>query len=637
MRRVGAGAVIAVVWCAASSADFIQEGGRLVGTGAAGVASQGSSVALSADGNTAIVGGPYDNDSSGAAWVFTRSGGAWSQQGDKLVGSGAVAPSQQGWSVALSGDGNTAIVGGRSDNGGVGAAWVFTRTDGVWSQQGDKLVGTDVSGSEYFGTSVAISADGATAIVGGPSSGWFGGAAWVFTRAGGVWSQQGSKLAGDGTGLGAAVAISGDGNTAAVLALNANPFTGLDPTPNAVLVFTRTSGAWSQQGGPLVGDDAPGVYGHAGSVAISGDGNTVMIGRAGYNSYNAAAGAIWVFTRQAGGWSQQAAKLVGTGALGYAAQGCAVALSRDGNTAIAGGPNDDDGAGATWIFTRSGGAWWSQQGDKLIAEHDAASLAHQGTAVAISADGLTALVGGPSTNPGGAAWVFTASSFTVWVPVASHTSGLNGSEWRSDLGLLNPGTAPANVDLQFYGGSGLTGGTISLPAGAQTVMTDVVEQLGGSGSGAIQIVSDHPVTVASRTYSQISATARCYAGGTQGQDYPALSANHGLVAGQSGYLGGLTENASYRCNIGVVNLGAGDATVVVELFDSAGVSLASYAVPLAAGQWSQRTQPFRNVAGVTPIDHGYARVTVQSGLGVFALASVIDNITNDPTTVIVQQ
>ena len=73
-------------------------------------------VPWSADGNTAIVGGPYDNSQAGAAWMHTRSSsGAWSQQGSKLVGTGAIAgspPPQQGYSVAISGDGNTAIVGG---------------------------------------------------------------------------------------------------------------------------------------------------------------------------------------------------------------------------------------------------------------------------------------------------------------------------------------------------------------------------------------------------------------------------------------------------------------------------------------------------------------------------------------------
>jgi hypothetical protein len=96
---------------------------------------------MPADGNTAIVGGGADNGNVGAAWVYTRSGGVWNQQA-KLVGTGAVGPNvDQGYSVALSSDGNTAIIGGRGDNNGVGAAWVFTRSGGVWTQQGSKLVG----------------------------------------------------------------------------------------------------------------------------------------------------------------------------------------------------------------------------------------------------------------------------------------------------------------------------------------------------------------------------------------------------------------------------------------------------------------------------------------------------------------
>jgi FG-GAP repeat len=97
---------------------------KLVGTGEVGAAVQGFSVALSADGNTAIVGGPGDNSFVGAAWVYTRSGGVWTQQ-QKLVANNAVGAAQQGLSVALSADGNTAIVGGPFV--GIGAAWVFVQ------------------------------------------------------------------------------------------------------------------------------------------------------------------------------------------------------------------------------------------------------------------------------------------------------------------------------------------------------------------------------------------------------------------------------------------------------------------------------------------------------------------------------
>jgi hypothetical protein len=150
-------------------AQFSQQGPKLVGTGGVLSTTQGKAVALSGDGNTAIVGGPPDNSDIGAAWVFTRSNGVWTQQGNKLVGTGATgAQPNLGYSVALSADGNTAIVGAPYDgfdsacNCGVGGAWVFTRSNGVWTQQGDKLLGTGAPGKAKQGTSVALSADGAS-------------------------------------------------------------------------------------------------------------------------------------------------------------------------------------------------------------------------------------------------------------------------------------------------------------------------------------------------------------------------------------------------------------------------------------------------------------------------------------------
>src|ERR1017187_4974771 len=146
-------------------AQFTQQGGKLNASDAVLISEQGSSGALSADGSTALVGGPFDNPgigASGAAWVYLRnSAAAWAQQGLKLVGNGGVTPSQ-GSSVALSADGNTALVGGPQDESSAagGAVWVFTRTNGAWSQQGSKLVPSDPSGSfDEVGTSVALAAD----------------------------------------------------------------------------------------------------------------------------------------------------------------------------------------------------------------------------------------------------------------------------------------------------------------------------------------------------------------------------------------------------------------------------------------------------------------------------------------------
>jgi hypothetical protein len=115
------------------------------------------------------VGGSADNLNLGAAWIYTRSNGIWTQQGNKLVGTDAVGNASQGYSVGLSGDGNTAIVGGPIDTRDTGAAWVYTRNNGVWTQQGAKLVGTGVTGypTPAQGSSVALASDGNTAIVGG--------------------------------------------------------------------------------------------------------------------------------------------------------------------------------------------------------------------------------------------------------------------------------------------------------------------------------------------------------------------------------------------------------------------------------------------------------------------------------------
>ena len=203
-----------------SGTTWTQQGPKLVGSGGGG--DFGTSVALSDDGDTALVGGPIGS-AAGAAWVFTRSGTTWTQQGPMLVGSGAVGHAYQGTSVALSSDGNTALVGGQGDNLFVGAAWVFTRSGTTWTQQGSKLVGTGAGGTVDQGYSVALSGDGSTALVGGDggiSDTSVVGAAWVFTRSGTTWTQQGSKLVGTGAVghayQGYSVALSGDGDTALV-------------------------------------------------------------------------------------------------------------------------------------------------------------------------------------------------------------------------------------------------------------------------------------------------------------------------------------------------------------------------------------------------------------------------------------
>src|SRR5208283_5280710 len=326
--------------------QFSQEGSKLVGTFAVGLAEQGWSVALSADGNTAIVGGLADNRITGAAWVYTRSNGVWTQQ-SKLAGTGAVGSAGQGWSVALSDDGNTAIVGGPFDTSNTGAAWVYTRSNGVWTQQGNKLVGSGAVGDARQGASVALSDDGNTAIVGGPFDNWNTGAAWVFTRSNGVWTQLNIKLIGGGAvgnaRQGASVALSADGSTAIV----GGPFDNLNT--GAAWVYACSGTGW---GTKLVGTGAVGNARQGVSVALSGDGSTAIVGGIEDKSYS---GAAWVYSRSGTVWTQQANKLVGTDAIGSAGQGHSVALSADGKTAIVGGLADNRIRGAAWVYRRSGG------------------------------------------------------------------------------------------------------------------------------------------------------------------------------------------------------------------------------------------------------------------------------------------
>jgi hypothetical protein len=182
---------------------WTQQGSKLIGTGNIGVAQQGASVSLSSDGNTLAIGGNRDNTFVGATWIFTRSGVTWTQQGTKLTGTGGTGTSVQGTSVSLSSDGNTLAVGGNEDNTNIGATWIFTRTAGVWTQQGTKLVGTGGTGAARQGISVSLSSDGNMFAVGGDRDNTNIGATWLFTRTGVTWSQFGSKLVGTGVTLGA--------------------------------------------------------------------------------------------------------------------------------------------------------------------------------------------------------------------------------------------------------------------------------------------------------------------------------------------------------------------------------------------------------------------------------------------------
>ena len=235
-------------------------------------------MALSGDGTTALIGGYNDNEHKGAAWVFTRSGTTWTQQGEKLTGGGE--PGFFGWGVALSGDGDTALIGEWGLEGGVGAAWVFTRSGASWSKQGGPLTAAGETGEPWFGYSTALSASGSTALIGAPHADDDAGAAWVYTRSGSNWAQQGPPLTGGeevndefGGELGYSAALSASGGTALLGGRVDSFFHG------AAWAFTRSGSTWTQDGTKLTGNEETANREEFGwSVALSSTANTALVG-----------------------------------------------------------------------------------------------------------------------------------------------------------------------------------------------------------------------------------------------------------------------------------------------------------------------------------------------------------------------
>ncbi|MGI9256961.1 MAG: fibronectin type III domain-containing protein, partial [Salinispira sp.] len=226
----------------------------------------GYSVAV--DGDTAIVGAYGDESSTGSAYVFTRSGSTWTQQ-PKLTADDGAGSDYFGYSVAVHGD--TAIVGAWGDDSSTGSAYVFTRSGSAWTQQ-PKLTASDKLTSDRFGTSVAV--DGNTAIVGAYRDESSTGSAYVFTRSGSAWPPQQQKLTADDDGaindnFGISVAV--DGNTAIVGAYGDESSTG------SAYVFTRSSSTWTRQQ-KLTADDGAASDWFGYSVAVDEDTDTAIVG-----------------------------------------------------------------------------------------------------------------------------------------------------------------------------------------------------------------------------------------------------------------------------------------------------------------------------------------------------------------------
>jgi hypothetical protein len=460
------------------------------------------SVALSGDGKTAIVGAPYDEDGArskgqaGAAFVFVLNGGKWEQQGSKLTGTGDE-PIYFGNSVALSANGNTAIVGAyetavgckESEGCDQGAAYVFTRSGEKWSQQQVLLSGESEHDVE-FGWSAALSGDGNTAIVGGPEIGNgtpHAGHVWFFTRSGEKWSQQGSTLTGaSNEELGSGVALSGGEGNTALIGARGEEVEGLGGI-GAAYIYTRSGSTWTQRK-KIPGKGEGSRFGS--SVALSGNGHTALIGAPEHASRE---GAAYIFGGGEATW-KEIQELPG----GPLLFGGDVALSGEGTHALVG---REGAGGGVWAYTLSGEKW--SAGEELSGSPE--SLAF-GSAVALSENGDTALVGGKTAGLSpNAAWIFTYES-PGSPPVAVTSPASEVTTTHAQLnGTVNPHGKEVTECKFEYGTTAAYGSTMACGS------------LPGKGEAPVGVSASVGGLTANTVY-HFRVTAKTSAGNSHGED-----------------------------------------------------------------------------------------------------------------------
>jgi hypothetical protein len=285
---------------------------KLIGTGYIGsIINQGSSISMSADGNTLAVGGFNDNYGRGAVWIFHRIFDEWIQQGLKLI-----SPEEGigfGFSVSLSSNGDILVVGEPNTPNG-GGAWIFDRRDTFWNSV-THLEGLDPIYNDFSGFSVDISAEGTTIAMGSNSD-----KVKVFIYKEGVWIQDGLTLIGEsGSMFGFSVVLSGDGNTLAI----GSPM--LLSNLGGVAIYIRKGGIWMIENTSLTVPSASPLY-QGYTLDLSADGNTLVVGG---NSGN-----LYVWTRINSNWTS-ATKLVNSQIVNYFLKGYSPTLSDDGSTLIA--------------------------------------------------------------------------------------------------------------------------------------------------------------------------------------------------------------------------------------------------------------------------------------------------------------
>ena len=391
---------------------------KLRATASAGESVESFGVSVSILGDRAIVGAPRGNpdgqtstNRAGAAYIFERTGGTWSQR-RRLTAGDKDRQDYFGQGVALASDGR-AVVGARHENGNRGAAYIFERSsDGSYAETA-KLTASDRTANDNFGWSVSISANGDAAIVGTENTG----KTYVFKRnAGGSWCQTQRLSLGNNFGHGVSIS---NNDRAAVGAY------GSDSSKGAAYVYNLQTTAGSCQGGDQ-GDNrggGPGGADQGGSEESDQGGNQGSDQGGGEESDQG----------DDQGDSQGGAMLTESTSVNNDFLGRSVAVS--GSRMIAGAPGrplSRPGPGYAVIFDRNSEGAWS--GAARLAPSDGVNGDEFGRAVSVS--GSRAIVGAPRKGSStGAAYIFERGSDGTWSRVAKFTGESTGNEFGASVSI----------------------------------------------------------------------------------------------------------------------------------------------------------------------------------------------------------
>jgi hypothetical protein len=416
--------------------------------------SLGASVAVS--GNTIVAGTPFHtvggNEYQGAVYVFTEPSGGWSTttQTAELTASDGAANDNLGSSVAVSGD--TIVAGAlQSDPGqpGPGAVYVFAKPVGGWTNATEtaELTASDGAANDNLGWSVAV--NGPTIIAGAPSHTVGGnttqGAVYVYTKPAGGWinaTQSAELTTSNGAAadqLGSSVAISAD----TIASGSPQRTVGGNPDQGAVYVFTEPGGGWTDatQTARLTASDGAAYDALGWTVAASGD--TIAAGAPLRTvGDNAAQGAVYVYTRPGGGWTDatQTGELTASDGAAADQLGSSVTVSDD--SIAAGAPQrtvaGHDGQGAVYLYTKPGGGWTDATQTAELTASDGAANNQLGASVAMN--GSTIAAGSPRrTVTRGALYVFSSGlSISTTQQPASATVGSAIADQATVSGGDNP-------------------------------------------------------------------------------------------------------------------------------------------------------------------------------------------------------